>query len=649
MRRNIKGMVLVSVMFIVLVIGLFGRAMLLNGPAMAMIANRGGHELQAQKAAEAGAAYARLQLRVDADWKGNLNGTTVDQADFKVLEDNGNVLGWLRGPTGEVSMFRIRFSYQDGTAAGGDDMPNPAVAHRINTVNLSRNNVRNTANVPVPTVNPSTFAVDDPLVGSPDIPEGAVFLRVEGWAGPTLSAVTGPAGTPAPGHLSSRVLRVIYAAAPGTGAPDAALSAGNGIKIETEMPAVVSVVGTDPLKLRSKKGVDINQWDGGLQILTMDGEVSRDPVPGLNALPAATVTEADETVGDGQDFHNLAWDDVPKASSDPTTTAQIKGGVYICDSAGGYHYYDMSLQDYKDLPNLDPGTGLKLVSGAIPPKLSDDFREVRPPGNVGAAGGIEVFDVAAPFTIEITADVNVETSPGGQDGVVFSTIGGRKLHKNDAAGNYEVAGVNPLINAPGAMTLKNATISAVGDMSILLDVKGENGSLTTEGTAVVAAPSIDFIQDSTPYSQRLSIYAKEDLIMSTYRDSPGFPPYVPPYEGYGPLSVEGLVYAWGDAQLLTGTPGEQYTDQFDMLLGAVAPNYGEVNITGALVAYGANPENWDPLNPATTGPGSAGDGEISITGMAANITYDKTKLIDPSLIPAGGLQELKRQSYGFER
>ena len=78
------------------------------------------------------------------------------------------------------------------------------------------------------------------------------------------------------------------------------------------------------------------------------------------------------------------------------------------------------------------------------------------------------------------------------------------------------------------------------------------------------------------------------------------------------------------------------------------PNYADINIQGALVAYGADPSAFDEFNSAT-GPGSDGNGKISLTGMAAHITYDATKLVaDPSAISGSGLPAVTRVSYGFE-
>lgn len=656
MRKARRGMVLVTVMFFILVIGLFGRIMLINGPGMAQMANQSGAELQAQRAAEAGASYVRMMLRDNGDWMGDANAVTVNLPNLKIEEQNGNVIGWIKGGGEEVSMFRVRFNYQDGSP-GADTLADPPAAFVNDTVYLSVNNVRNNNDAPVPDVNPSTFVVDDPAVGALTVPRGSAFIRVEGWAGTALRDTTGPGDSPNPGgRLISRVLRVVYKAAPDQNIPDEALSAGNGIELEVENRADFSIVGGDgQAKIRSKQGIDVHNPAGSDTILSMEGSASRDPGQGLNALVDSTKTlsETDETVGDGNDFHNLSWDDVPKAG-DTTSPVELPGGIYVAASDGRYHYYDMTLAEYESIGTTAGGTinattGVREPTGALATRhtvLSSNFSEQR---TDGGTDGISV-STDVPYVLTIDKDVNFTTSANGQSDVLFTTVKGRKLHKNDTSSPYEFSGVNDFLNAPGAMLIDNAIISSPGDLGIMVDIKGENASLTAENNAIIAAPSVALTQDAAvEFDQRLSIYAKGDLSVSTYRDTPGYPPYVPPYEGYNNLNVEGLVYAWGDANIYTGTPGETYTDQVDIYNSAtLAPNYAEANITGALVAYGGDPSAFDSANPLT-GPGSGGNGKISVYGMAANIVYDATKLVaDPASLPAAGLPAVTRVSYGFE-
>ena len=198
--------------------------------------------------------------------------------------------------------------------------------------------------------------------------------------------------------------------------------------------------------------------------------------------------------------------------------------------------------------------------------------------------------------------------------------------------------------------MDNADISSPGDLNILVDFQGQNASLVALGDTVVAAPSVKLevnlggvnIQS---LDQRLSVYTKGDLTVSSYLHTPAFTLNlggslgsfsIPEQKMYGTLDLQGLLYAWGDATIYGGTPGEPPGTNL-----AGDPNYGNIKIAGALVAYGADPESGEP--------GADERGKITAHGMSASIDYDSTKLVpDPSALPANGIPDLLRQSYGFE-
>lgn len=113
------GVVLVTVMLLVLVLGMLARAAFVLGPAALALSESTREDEAAQHAADAGLAYARSKLLERQGWKGDDNRVTVSLPDFTVVEDNGNVIGLLPTPDGSLSQFRIRFNFQDG-AAGGD-------------------------------------------------------------------------------------------------------------------------------------------------------------------------------------------------------------------------------------------------------------------------------------------------------------------------------------------------------------------------------------------------------------------------------------------------------------------------------------------------------------------------------------------------
>jgi hypothetical protein len=619
-------------MFFILLIGILSRAILFAGPLMARVGGQLGDELLAQRAAEAGAAYARAQLKDKNDWKGDKNATTINLADFKVVEDNGNVIGWMRNAAGEISVFRIRFNHQDSGSPGPDALPNPSAAHVVNCTYISVNNIANGNEATVPRANPtSPWAVTDLLTG-PKTPSGSAMLEVEGLAGRAVSAMTGP-GLPGTGTVTRRTLRVCYKAAGNPAIPDSAISAGNGILAELTQAATVDIVGSGTARLRTKKTIEFGKPDGSTNILNMDGEAGRDTtasMSGLNATVVGSVVPKTESVGDGQDFHNLKWSDVPVASTAESDAVQLPGGVYVTGGDGKIRYYDVDPQTFK---TLDQTTGCVTIT-------STNFSEVRTPANLAVPG--LTFDKNL-LAVNVTGtDLNIKASGNGHSDVMFTVPSGRAINGNDTAKPYVSDSVPMSFYAPGILQLTDCTVSCSGNMTVMLNVQGKNGTLTSGGNATICAPSVDISVDTTAtFENRLSVYVKNDLTLSTWMDNPAifFPPYVdiPAYKGYGPLQMQGLVYSWGDANIFAGTPGTpagsgMYT----------ASNYGNVTIKGALVAYGADP--------STASPGSAGNGKVNIYGETAHISYDVTKLVSgATLTPGAPLESVRRISYGFEK
>lgn len=664
--RPTRGMILILVLFFVMIVTLLANAILINGPGMARMSNRANDGVLAEVAAEAGASYARLQLRSDPEWKGNKNTVTVNTPDLIIVEDNGNVVGWLSGGVNsEASMFRIRFNFQDGSG-GPDGLDDPGT-YPINNTYLSVNNMKSSADTVVPDINPNTYTVDDPVAGDLMVPKGSAMIRVEGWAGDALSASTGPLVAPPPGHLSSSVLRVVFTQSIDPTIPDAALSAGNGILSEMATPTKVSVIGAGTAKLRSKQGVNIADHTGADNVLDMTGQVGRSDAGGLHALQSG-ILETTEEVGDGNDFANLAWSDVPVASSNASTDVQIPGGVYCVDNTGQWSYYDMDLASFKAL-TPDPVTSVR--PGGQP--LSPDFTEVR--GANSAIGGLTADPVTR--TVIASKNVNVNASASGVDELVMCNLSGRPMVKGETAATSPYLFDGPAVPRTTPMAnfvLDNAILSAKGDVTLLVNMTGNNGSITTEGDAAISATNIRMQMTGT--KQRLSIYAQEDLKISTYLSTSGvsippiyayiptpplgFPRHtlvfpgmnLPAYDGYCDLNLEGLLYAWGDADILCGTPGQPNTFH-DITIGTNTisiPEHRSINIKGALVAYGGSPENFDPTAPpnSATGPGSAGTGRINMYGYGANIEYDRTKLANPAAPPNPGIP-VERRAYLQEK
>ncbi len=561
------------------------------------------------------------------NWQGDLNATTVNLPDFKVVEDNGNVIGWIKSATGEVSLFRIRFNHQDGGSPGADNMVDPAPSHIIDSTYVSINNIAVSGDSPIPHAAASApWAVASS--GPDTTPGGSAVVEIEGVAGSALSSLVGPGPLPS-GQLTKRTLRVTYAAAGSPAVPDTAVSGGSGIALQMSGAAKVSAIGATA-KLRSKKGIDVTKGDGSVNILDMTGEAGRDmslPATGLNATLTGTVSAVNETLNDGQDFYNLKWSDVPVASNDETKSIQLPGGVYVTGLDGKVRYYDVSPDQFK---TLDQTTGCVTIS-------STNFSEVRTPTNLAVPG---LTMDHSEFTIKVrNAEVDFKASANGNKDVLFTVPSGRALNANDTAKPFVSNTVPSVLWNPGNLHLTNATASCPGNLTLMVNVKGRNGSLTSGGNAIICAPSVDIAVDANvTFSQRLSIYSKGDLTVSTWMDNPALPPYVPAYKGYAPLKMQGLIYAWGNADVFAGTPGALSSPG----MYGQPTNYGNVSISGALVAYGDDP--------SSNNPGADGKGKVSIFGEQADIVYDSTKLISSSSItPGQPLTSIHRVSYGFEK
>ncbi len=629
--RKQRGIVLVTVLFFILLISILSRAILAAGPLVSRVGGQLTESLVAQRAAETGASYAAAQMKAKNDWKGDKNAITVNLADMKIEEDHGNVVGWMKNAAGTVSMFRIRFNFQDGSM-GPDGLDDP-VKYPIDSPFLSLNCIPSIVNggvVPRGDSGGSPWAVSAPTTGSLVLTGKRASVAIEGITGRALENTTGPGAIP-PGSIIKCVLRVGYGAAGSPTAPDSVISAGNGLETQTNTTTKVAATGGDTARLRTKKGINVGKGDGSVNILDMTGEAGRDtslPSAGLNATLTGSVVSKTETVGDGQDFYNIKWSDVPKASTADSDAVQLPGGIYVMALDGKVRYYDTDPNTFK---TLDQSVGCVTIS-------SSNFSEVRSGANMAAVpSGIKLD--SSTFAINVTQDLNIKASTNGHSDVMFTVPSGRPLSQDDTAKPFVSSTTPSSFYAPGVLQVNNATISCAGNMTVMTNVQAKNGTLTAGGNSTVCAPSVDIdMTSATTFTQRLSIYVKGDLTLSTWQDNPALPPYVPAIQEYGPLKVKGLVYSWGDMNILAGTKNQNAGPGMYK-----ASAYGNVSITGALVAYGADPNSGSP------GSAPGGKGAVKIYGETADVIYDKALLVPGTTLTAGTpLDAITRVSYGFE-
>jgi hypothetical protein len=265
--------------------------------------------------------------------------------------------------------------------------------------------------------------------------------------------------------------------------------------------------------------------------------------------------------------------------------------------------------------------------------------KITPMGNLLLDNAIISTEDATPATTGTSSTGGSGTSSTGGSGT--SSTGGSGTSSTGGSGTSGGSGTT---GTSGGTSAGGTSPSNQGDIALVVNVTGNNGSVAAAGNAVISAPSVSIATTR----QRLSVFAQEDVTVSTYLSIEAGP-YNPAYDGYGYLRLEGLVYAWGDTNIIAGTPGIEDPKSN----GWGMPDYGYIDIKGAVVSYGGNPENFIGGDP-DTGPGSwqndDGDarGIINFYGSNAKIRYDRTKLVTDPTEDLGAGVPVERMAYGFE-
>lgn len=606
-------------LFLVLVIGMVGRAIMLLGPgALALSQNSAAH-LQAQRAAQSGLQYATAKLRDKPSWRGDDDGVTVDLPGLFVVEQRGNVIGLVTERSGEVHQFRLRFNYQDGDP-GADDFSNPDGSFLIDNQWVSVNNLENDLEVPVPRAQAGSWSVAQPDQGPYTLPSGTACLIVEGRSGRGINQHS-PANPNAPvkGPVTVHVAEAYLQVSLNDQAGEASMMGGSDITFDLLPGGRVAVKaegqGRDATpRLRSKGVVTIQS--GGLPApLEMEnGEVSRDLI--FDALVhKGPVKEVQESVGDGKDFFNLKWDEVKKAASDPNTSEaiQIPAGTYVNWDDGTIHYYDMDLAAYKAHAEANPAD-----AGVV---LSSDLREVRDAGNlannpegINAKGKFNSYTNRWRTDWEIEKDLYIKASPTGAEEFSIIPRAGASFAPGDDSETISLPQPDEYRVKDIKVNMKNSVISSVGNIKMYSEIKGENATLTSERNLKLITSETKLENkggdkddgkdegegegeagpDKGLKDLQLNLYVKEDILISSYDGSK-----------YQNLRLEGLVYTWGDFVAKLADPSAN-------------GGGGELKLKGALVAYGA-----DPLSES---PGSEGKGRIQVTAKRAEIMWNDKEM-----------------------
>jgi len=632
-------------LFLVVVIGMIGRAVIMLGPGALAVSDSSITRAQAQRAAESGLEYASAKLRANPNWRGNENRVTVNAPGLTVVEDQGNVIGLLSDQQGNVSQFRMRFNYQDGDP-GGDSLSDPAEENKIDLLYVSLNNLRGSKEVPIPVADDGSFRVSKPEEGPHALPQGEAYLVVEGRAGRGLNHNQGAQpNAPVQGQVS-RYLAEAYlevtlnepnGQASMMGGGDIAFKVAKNGKVNVEVRGTSGSSSVLP-RLRSKGSVSVDDAGTPGALHMVQGEVGRDEnkPPGFSAAPEGGLTLTQESVGDGKDFFNLKWDDVAKAGSDPArgTPMKIPGGTYVHWDDGSTHYYDMSLSDYEAYMGV---TANQADAGVV---LSSNLKEVRDAVNVNATeGGLSVRGERNPYTgtfsstWSISKDLLVQPSAKAVESMAVIPRSGASYSPNDSSDSIALAQPDDYSTRSISFIMKQAIVSANDDLSLFAQINGQDSTLTSAANLKIITTEAEMIskdkggggkrgKDGNYFSNglgvaqqlQLNLYAKKDISISTYFKN-----------DFKDLQLEGLIYSWGN---FTATLGDTGLDK-----------WGPLDVKGAIVAYGADPTSGSP--------GSSGTGRIDITAKNAEITWDDRKLASLASLGASTVT-LRRSVYNHK-
>ncbi|MBS2039232.1 hypothetical protein JST97_29885 [bacterium] len=607
-RRGIA--IIISLMMMVLVI-MFVTAMVITFPTTVESSRDSAEGRMAQAAAQCGVDYAWCRLQERPTWKGDGAGnglaTTISTPHLTVVEDHGDVWGFLNDSLGNKSQFRIRFNWHDG-AGGGDALSNPATM--IPTEFVSYNNLDKAASADVYRADPnSTAAVtQNPSKFSNPLAQYSCCVLVEGLAGTGLSRTTVAAPLPAPG--AGRVVRQTLEVDLGRPTLANLDSAVYGGKISAGGAGqVVDVESKAQAAPRSRTLSDI-AFSGGAKYQTPAGgsivasDAAFNSVP--SAGPAPTIVHEDIN-SQRKKYLSVKMTDIAQATpADP----QLPAGTYVWRATGVLDYY----------PTDFAGT---IPTGA-PAATFHNSAELT--AHMGATGTPILLDKTT-FTLQYNTNIYVQ--PQGTikslaivpEPTIATVLEDRP--KNLFQGTSTSA---PVLTGTGDITMKGSLIG--------------KGSVTTTGDMTFQGASVF---ESDP-GKNVAIYAGGNVTMEQ------IPPEVATNLNPGNASSQGHHHSmhhhghssfnfFGMGMSSTGMINSSSTvitnrlgplDGNDVMIaglvyagGNFTTNLGSgtMYVRGAVVAYGGNADAGDL--PGTPGKG----GEVVVNSKGAQFTFDPTYVV----------------------
>lgn len=177
-------------------------------------------------------------------------------------------------------------------------------------------------------------------------------------------------------------------------------------------------------------------------------------------------------------------------------------------------------------------------------------------------------------------------------------------------GAIDLPGVNDDL-APADITLnfepetgETAILTAPGNIRIGTQLKGQGGSIVSEGSIRVIGFGADFAANPNAESG-ISMYAKQNIAFSTYRYDKAAKS-----GEFQDVKIRGVLYAWGNIRANLGHHKIKRWGRFDL--------------EGAMVAYGGKPGTAE--RPGTPGSSRRG-GDIAMTVSGNRLIFDPAYLL----------------------
>lgn len=421
-----RGIVLISVIFLTVLIGMYVASTLSLSRGQLAVANQTHEDRLAEQAARSGLEYALARLEENSQWRGDGNALVVNSPHLKVREDLGNVVGLIRSADGSVAQFRLRFNYQDG-AGGGDARDNPTASMMFDSEHISVNNLAEPEEAAFPLGNGGQ------VTGYP-VPAQSVALVCEGRVASEFGSFDETSLNPDVTRLqASRTLEGIYRIKDLSGstpvedavsmaAKDVAVNLFDGDSVNPAGLTLSDASGNDLPKMRSRGDVSVRNEDGSDgDVLGPESQILIPTTNNLTANLASTISRQDEDLNSG--FYQLAWDGVPTNS---TSASELNAGVYVYwESDGQLHYYPDNYETYREKMIADPSfvTNPGETGNILPPGI--EFVTAGDAGPDGVTSSKNRFVVSN--------DVEV-VSPSGQPDTVDLSILPRGGAKEDIEG-----------------------------------------------------------------------------------------------------------------------------------------------------------------------------------------------------------------------